>query len=121
MNGSNREMLNEVSSRPTMFCPHCEQYLTKSTFYHHRREFYNPITKTWDKQKREQKAFMPRRDETTTIDDIEMEQVDDMHVIPDYPEGDSSSSLLAGPQGRDLLNDSGIHSILCRSIVVHKN
>ena len=69
MNGSNREIPDKVPPRPTMFCPHCEQYLTKSTFYRHRREFYNPITKTWDKQK----TFILRRDETTSTDDFDME------------------------------------------------
>ena len=113
MNGSNRE-IPEASPRPTIFCPHCEQYLAKSTFYRHRREFYNPITKIWDKQK----TFIPRRDETTSTDDFDMEQ-DNIHVIPDYtklnPE-DELSSLL-GRQKDNLPNDSGMYSIYsCRPI-----
>lgn len=116
MSKSNRESRpGKVTPRSTKFCPHCEQFLTKSTYYRHRTEFYNPITKTWDKQKR---TLLPRRDKTTNTDDFEMEQ-DNMHVglVPDHPELDPKneglSSSLLGRQNSEFPTDSGMYSYSC--------
>ena len=31
-----------------IFCPHCEDFVTKSTFYRHKIKFFNKHTKTWN-------------------------------------------------------------------------
>ena len=69
----------DVSARPTMFCTHCEQYLAKSTFYRHRRKFYNPITKTWEKHKK----TTVLAEKTSVTDHCSMEQDMDMQVASD--------------------------------------
>ena len=30
------------------FCPHCEDFVTKSTFYRHKSKFFDKHTKTWN-------------------------------------------------------------------------
>ena len=104
MNESASEILGEVTPRrPTMFCPHCGQFLMKSTFYCHRREFYNPMTKSWEKHKKMFVSIM-KRDETTSTHGFHMDQDNlhaiNLHAIPDFPwldpEVEDLSSLLPG-------------------------
>ena len=36
--------------RHRKFCPHCEEYLSKSAFYEHKKKYYDSIeTKAWKK------------------------------------------------------------------------
>ncbi len=33
--------------RASVLCPHCDQYLSKSSYYRHKSSFYNKVTKQW--------------------------------------------------------------------------
>ena len=33
--------------RPLMICGHCDRVLTKSTYYRHKRSYFNPVSGTW--------------------------------------------------------------------------
>ena len=43
----------ETTSRkhPKIYCSHCEEYISKSSWYEHYSKFYKPSTKTWGKGK----------------------------------------------------------------------
>ena len=32
-----------------LYCEHCEQYLSKSTYYRHKSKYYDPSNRTWSK------------------------------------------------------------------------
>lgn len=32
-----------------VYCEHCEQYLSKSTYYRHKSKYYDPSNETWSK------------------------------------------------------------------------
>ena len=35
--------------RDPLFCPHCDEYLSNSTFYRHKEAFYNHVSGEWKK------------------------------------------------------------------------
>ena len=39
--------MNEVRQRERMYCPHCKEKVSKSTYYRHRAEFHDPRTRCW--------------------------------------------------------------------------
>ena len=39
---------NSKRSRTTVFyCPHCQRQVSKTTFYNHRAQYYQEVSKTW--------------------------------------------------------------------------
>ena len=36
--------------RDTMFCDHCHRDVSKSTFYRHYQEFFDPVAKRWRRE-----------------------------------------------------------------------
>ena len=47
------EMAQPGAKRPRVwglvYCPHCDQKVSKTTFYRHRKSFFSATTKTWSK------------------------------------------------------------------------
>ena len=53
-----------------VYCPHCEQNLSKTTFYAHKRSYFNKLKREWSKSRG---YFAPP---TSTIDDVgDLDQV----------------------------------------------
>ena len=38
---------DSARKRQRKFCPHCNQYLSKSAFYDHKRDYFDPKKGTW--------------------------------------------------------------------------
>ena len=36
-----------TQNRRMVFCVHCDSEVPKSTYYHHREEFFDPVTNVW--------------------------------------------------------------------------
>ena len=50
--------MSEVRQRERLYCPHCEEKVSKSTYYRHRAEFYDPRTRSWiEPGNQRQRAF----------------------------------------------------------------
>ena len=49
--GSARSMAEPKGKRrrDRLFCPHCDEYLSNSTFYRHKEAFYNHVSGAWKK------------------------------------------------------------------------
>ena len=39
---------SRVRGKRRMYCEHCKQEVSKSTFYRHYQQFFNPVSKRWD-------------------------------------------------------------------------
>ena len=48
---SARRRMDTNRQRSKMFCGHCSQYLSKSTYYRHRQAFYDKKRREWLKEK----------------------------------------------------------------------
>ena len=60
-----------------LFCPHCDQLVSKTTFYRHKRSYYNHSTKQWKTDR--EKALT--NDLSTSSSD------DDQDAPPTFTEG----------------------------------
>ena len=45
--GSEATLQGQKRRRSFMICGHCDRALTKSTYYRHKRCFFNPVSGTW--------------------------------------------------------------------------
>lgn len=66
-----------MASRPIsvpgqrIYCAHCGQMVTRRTFYEHKRDYYDPASKTWTKRCRRESALT----DPTTHESVSTNQV----------------------------------------------
>ena len=71
------------------FCGHCKEYLSKSTFYKHKRRYYNVSDKTWQLAE----TTSPKENTTRTSRSFEYFQ-DDLPFEDDFFSKDQGKSTL---------------------------
>ena len=86
--------------RASILCPHCDQYLSKSSYYRHRFSFYNKLTKQWSKSKGYNKKFQSQVQSGDSDDDFGEEG---SQPLPDAEESKGSYSIVASVLMKDSL------------------
>lgn len=57
-------MIRKKRSYSRRYCPHCDEEISKSAFYSHRKLYYNPETGSWNSKTNCREEVFNRKDDT---------------------------------------------------------
>ena len=84
--------------RQRHFCGHCDEYLPKSTFYRHRKSFFNPVSHEWLRKGDVTAGKSTPRDHQSG-DIVFVESSDRLQDGSPGPESESEAATASQPEG----------------------
>ena len=97
--------------RAKIYCDHCEEYVSKSSWYEHYNKFYSPSTKMWKKETRSKPLGFNFDEEQFSSDECPVMEESSDQI---YPELNSSSTDAVDEMHPNSQVSSYMYSSWCR-------
>ena len=69
MSGAYERMIRKKRTYPTRYCPHCKEDVASSTYYNHKKKYYDAKSGQW--QGEDPNLFPSQEDSFSTDSDID--------------------------------------------------